>query len=129
MAVCLAGGCEKPSTSSEYSVVDGTVEGLRADTFELTVRAGEHWPGMAPDSIISCLLTKDAEIYVNDRFSGFDAIAVGDDVELIGYPEPNRRGERFVVATASIRRAEPLPDPPDLSPPATQPAAPPPQEN
>ncbi len=122
MMICVASGCRKPSTPSDYTVLAGTVESLRAETTcELTVRPGRRWSGHIKTATISCLLTNDAEIYVNDRFSSFAAIAIGDEVELIGYRESNPRGERFVVAFAYITRNEPLPGPPDLSPPTTNP--------
>jgi hypothetical protein len=124
MAGCLGGaGCEQPSAPNPYRFIEGTVEAVRADTFELTVRVMQPWAPAAEQSA-SCLFTNDAEIYVNDRFSDFDAIAIGDSLSMIGYPEPGPRGERFVVSLASISRNEPLPPTPDLTPPSTQPASP-----
>lgn len=122
--VLWLGGCERPSAEGDYAVLAGTVEGLRSDTFELAVRVAERWPGRPKGEAVACLLTNDAEVYVNGRFSAFSAIAIGDAVELAGYYEPNRRGERFVVSLANITRNEPLPPEPDLTPPATQPANP-----
>jgi len=63
---------------------------------------------------VHCLLSSDAEVYINDKFSAIGAIAVGDTAELIGYRDPNRV-ERFLVSLVHITRDEPLPPAPDLS--------------
>lgn len=121
LALCVS-GCREPGGSTHYEVFGGTVEALRADTFDLTIQPGERWAGPGAGPTVSCLLTKNTEIYINDRFSRFDAIAIGDTVELIGcFEEAAPGGRRFVVSFAYITRNEPLPPPPDLSPPATQP--------
>lgn len=120
--VLCAAGCREPGGSTHYEVFGGTVETLRADTFDLTIRPGDEWAGRVPGPAVSCLLTKNTEIYINDRFSRFDAIAIGDGVELIGYFEDAAAGgQRYVVSFAYITRNEPLPPAPDLSLPAPQP--------
>jgi hypothetical protein len=120
--VLCAAGCRKPGGAAHYEIFGGTVETLRADTFDLTIRPGDRWADRVRSPAVSCLLTKNTEIYINDRFSRFDAIAIGDGVELIGYFEEAAAGEqRFVVSFAYITRNEPLPPAPDLSRSATQP--------
>ncbi len=114
----LAVGCRPPSGPSRHEMIAGTVESVRPGTGELTVRTSgfgsEREQGQQEK--VSCLLTSDAEVYINDRFSPPEAIAVGDLVELIGYRESTPRAERFVVCLAQITRREPLPPEPDLSP-------------
>lgn len=123
-ALCAGGDCRQTRNVSEYHVISGTVTALRADTFDFTVAADNRWSTDEAPEPVSCLLTNDAEIYVNDKFSDFQEIAIGDAVELIGYREQNPRGERFVVSLANITRNEPPAPPPDLTtqPAATQPA-------
>ncbi len=130
VAVCglLAGlpaGCKQPDTGSSHEALNGTVEALHTDTFELTAMLDDHRAERAKPATVACLFTKDTEVYVNDRFASFDAIAIRDTIELVGYFEPNNpRGERFVVSFANITRAEPPPAEPDLprpTQPSTQP--------
>lgn len=124
-AAGLAGGCRPPSATSSYEVLAGTVEAVRSDTFELVVRLHPRAAERARASTVTCLCTKDTEIYLNDRFSAFDVLTVGDTLELIGYYEPNNpRGERFVVSFAYVVRQEAPPPEPVLLPasiPANQP--------
>lgn len=122
LVLCTVGGCPERDPPP-YVVRSGTVEGARADTGELTVRGGGLWSDRAKDRLISCLLTNDAETYVNDKLSSFDAIAIGDTLELLGHRKSDPRGERFIVSFAYISRNEPLPPEPDLSPPPTQPTS------
>lgn len=121
-------GCPPPDSTTRYEVRLGTVVGLRAETGQLTVQTVEGHLGGSKSRKISCLLTTTTEIYVNDRFSSFDAIAMGDTVRLVGHRDPEPRTERFVVSFANIMRNEPLPPEPDLSPPTTRPTSQP-QEN
>jgi hypothetical protein len=67
------------------------------------------------ESATPCLLTNYTELYVNDKFSSFDAIQVGDRIELIGYHRADPPPERLVVSLAYITRPEPPPTPPDLA--------------
>jgi hypothetical protein len=118
-------GCEQSQPPADYDVITGTVERTRAETGELTIRPRNPWTTGTDEPPLQCLITNDTEIYVDDRFSSFDAIQYGDKVELIGHPDPSPRGERFVVTLAHIERNEPAPPPPDLRPATTQPTQPP----
>lgn len=115
--------CDQENIPSEYNVINGTIESLRTDTAELTVRAEPAWPGWTKQDTLACVLTNDAEIYVNGRFRDFLSLAIGDAVKLVGYDEPSRRGERFVVSYAYITRQEPLPPAPDIQLPTSQPTS------
>lgn len=121
LAACLAAGCKEQSSQYRHQALCGTVESVRAKTDQLTVRIIEDRPRRGADQKIACLLTN-AEVYINDAFSSFDAIEIGDTVELIGYRDPSPRAEQFIVSLACITRNEPRPPEPDLSPPTTSPA-------
>jgi hypothetical protein len=113
----LLTGCEPSSAPGTYRSRTGTVEGVRLETGQLLVR----FDGAA-DRRVPCLITNDTEIYINDRFSRIENIQIGDEVELLGYADPNNpRGERFVLSFARIERTETDPPPIDLTPPASQP--------
>ena len=119
----VAGGCREPNAASEYEVLRGAVENHSADTFDLTIRVDKLEPDDDISETVSCSLLN-AEIYIDDKFSNFEAIAIGDVVELIGYFKPSSpRGKRFIVTYAQIARNEPLPPAPDLSAPTTQPTS------
>jgi hypothetical protein len=115
LVACAVLGCNRQAPSNRHEVLTGTVEALQADIGQLTVRV----PGLRrepdDDQKVTCLLANDTEVYINDRFRSFDAIALGDTVELIGYRDPSPRAERFVVRLAYITRNEPLPSEPDLA--------------
>ncbi len=124
LAVCGSSGCERRPPPSRFDVLTGTVAGLRADTGELTVRTGLERPDGIDDQNVTCLITSDAEVYINDKFSSIAEIDIGDDVQLIGYVDPDPRTERFLVSLARISRSAALPPPPDLPIPTSQPATP-----
>ena len=114
-------GCSEQDRPERHEVLSGVVESLHADTGQLTVRTSGFRPESEGEQSVSCLLTSDAEVYVNDKFSGLAGLTVGDTVELVGYRDPIPRSERFLVALARVRRAAAAPQP-DLPPPTTTPA-------
>jgi hypothetical protein len=114
-------GCSRQNSPSSYEAVSGVVASVQPDTGQLTIRCSGARPETDREREMACLLTNDAEVYVNDRFAGFEKIAVGDVIELIGYSGSSPRDERFVVSFAYITRTEPPPPEPDLTPRATQP--------
>jgi len=101
----------------------GRVRESRPETGELTVEVRGPAPGRPAVEI--CNLTKDSEIYINDRFSSIDQIQVGDAVELLGYRDPNPRLERFVVSFAYVDHPQPPPPAPELAAPAAAAPIPP----
>lgn len=111
--------CSRQDPPSPYQVFSGTVKALDTETGELFIR-----PKRAPhpwrfDRNVPCVVTKDSEIYMNDRFSRLDEIVVGDLIESVGY----RDHDRFVLSLVSVTRIQPEPPLPELSPPTTAPAA------
>jgi hypothetical protein len=127
VVLCSGSECRRQTFSNNYEALTGVVLNVRTDTSELTVRPVEPAPERADAAGLLCLLTNDAEVYINDRYASVNAIAVNDAVELVGYREENARGERFVVCLAQITRPAAAPVEPDLSPRAT--TATQPQEN
>ena len=68
IAVCLA-GCEPPRTLQHYSVLAGKVVACRTDTGELSVRGTRRAAAGPIEETTYCLITRDSEVYMNDRFS------------------------------------------------------------
>jgi hypothetical protein len=113
-ALAVTCGCRQQPEPGEHEMLRGTVESLHPDVKQLNVRVEERRAGApSEDSTILCLLTS-GEIYINDKFSSFDDVAVGDTVNLVGARDAGAGTERFAVIVANITRPEPLPDPPDL---------------
>lgn len=108
--VCSA-GCNRDQVSPRYETLTGVVTLWSADAGELTVRVNA--PSASP-SERTCIVTKDSEVYVNDRLAGPDSIAVGDAVSVIGYRNAAARDDRVVVSTARLERPLPPPSRPDF---------------
>lgn len=123
-ALLLLAGCSGESHQSEYQAFGGTVRALDVASGELFVRADERVRGWRADRDVPCVVTKDAEIYLNDRFALLADIWVGDAVELVGY----RDADHMVLSLVTVTRSQPKPPPPALPPLATQPAADAPEE-
>lgn len=112
-------GCSRQEPQTEYQAFRGVVRALDVETGEVFVRADRPLEGWRPGRDISCVVTKDSETYINDRFSEVREIQVGDEVDVLGYHD---RGH-FAVTLLSVTRPE-LPAPvPAFVAPATQPAA------
>jgi hypothetical protein len=116
-------GCDEPPPPTHYTVFSGEVVACHIDTGELSVRATRRTPQGPLEETIYCLITRDAEIYVNDKVSSIGEIQLGDAVELIGRRDPDPQTERFVVSFAYFDHPLPPPPRPDLTPapaPATE---------
>lgn len=120
--LCL-GACRRPSALSDYAALAGRISLVRADTLELTVQPAGAFRSEAAGSVM-CLLTRDSELYINDRLADLGELQLGDQVELVGHYQKEPPEKRFVVATGHVARSEP--PPPSLAaslpPPSTQPA-------
>lgn len=114
-AVLTLPGCGRQTPANRHDVLAGSVQSVHAETGQLTVRQSFPRPEIGDNPTVSCLLSSDAEVYINDKFSAIDAIVAGDNIELIGYRDPNPRAERFLVSLVHITRSEPLPPAPDLA--------------
>ena len=117
LAIVCAAGCDKPRPRARYTVLSGKVVACHTDTGELSVRVSRRRPEGPTEETIYCLITRDAEIYVNDKVSSIDEIQLGDAVELVGRRDADPQLERFVVSFAYFDRPLPPPPRPDLTPP------------
>jgi len=111
VAVLLC-GCSEHESPSDYLAFSGTIRGLDAETGELFVRADERVRGWRTDRDIPCVVTKDSEIYVNDRFSQFADIRITDRFTLAGY----RDKDHLAVTMLRVDRPEAPPPEPVLTP-------------
>lgn len=118
----MAAGCEPAPAAPHYKVLVGTVAASYPQTGELTVRVSTETPGVNQPKRVYCVVTRESEVYVNDRFASLDAIRIGDVVELVGYVDRDRQLAQFVVSLAYVRQPQPpAPDPATLlAPPATR---------
>ena len=107
--VCLF-SCDEPPPVPHYAVLAGQVVACHTDTGELSIKTTRRGLDEPAEDTVYCLITRDAEIYVNDKFSTIDEIQLGDDVELIGRRDPDPQSDRFVINFAYFDH--PLPDPP-----------------
>lgn len=123
LATLCAAGCDKPLPRARFTVLSGKVLACHTDTGELSVRVSRRRPEGPTEETIYCLITRDAEIYVNDKVSSIEEIQLGDAVELVGRRDPDPQTERFVVSFAYFDHPLPPPPRPDLTPaptPATE---------
>ena len=108
--VILLSGCDRESGRQDYRALSGVVTERRPDTGELSgpfKAAGEREP-----SIVSCLITRDSEVYINDRLGSIEDVRVGDRIAVIGYYEPDPQPARFVISYGRIRRPSSSSSPP-----------------
>src|SRR5262245_40683311 len=104
-AVVLIAGCERKNAPPAYEVREGVVVERHSDTGELAVRVVQQKRDKTEERTIFCIVTKDSEVYINDVLSRLDAVNVGDAIEIVGYPEPTPRFERFVISFAHVTSA------------------------
>ncbi len=116
-------GCEPAPSAPHYEVLAGTVIACYPQTGELTLRTGPQSPGTPAEQRVFCVVTRESEVYINDRFASLDQIRIGDAVELVGYVDRDRQLSQFVVSLAYVRHPQPPPPDPEslLAPPATRP--------
>ncbi len=116
IALLCAPGCDKPRPPTRYTVLSGKVVACHTDTGELSVRVSQRTAKGPIEQTIYCLITRDAEIYVNDKFSSIGEIQLGDAVELVGHHDPDPQIERFVISFAYFDHPLPAPPIPELIP-------------
>ena len=101
----LVAGCERPAAPKRYVVQQGSVMTSNRETGELGVAVVRRMARSETRETLACVVTKDSEIYINDRFAAFNEINIGDVVELIGYRDPNPGSDKFVVTYAYVEEA------------------------
>lgn len=95
-------GCDPSPPSYAYQSVTGRVTECHPDTGDLTV-APERGARGSPRPLL-CVVTADSEIYINDRLSAIERVAVGDPIVIIGYRESNAAAGQLVISYARIQR-------------------------
>ncbi len=122
----FAAGCGQSPTEHQYSVLSGKVLSCDAEIGELNVLVSGAARGRPRLDRVHCVINQDSEVYVNDRFASLREVRVDDAVELIGYREPDRRLESFVVRFAYFRQPLPPASVPSIfsDPPPTTSSAP-----
>lgn len=109
------GGCGRQASSQRYETLAGQVLSIQPETGELEARVMN--PSTAESGqTIHCVVTRDTEIYVNDRASSIRDVAVGDRVELIGYRASDPRVASFIVSFAFVDHPLTWPPVPELGP-------------
>jgi len=96
-------GCSRHEPSPPYQALSGVVRAIDCETGELLIRAERP-----ADRNLVCVVTKDSELYVNDRFSDLREVRIDDALDAIAY----RDRDRFVLSLVNIRRREPAPPAP-----------------
>jgi hypothetical protein len=97
----LQPGCGRAPSTQHYKAISGSVMGCKPDTGEVIVRV------MGRDAVyqdVVCQVTRDSELFINDRLAGIEEIRLGDTVDLIGYNDVSASIARFVVSSASVVR-------------------------
>lgn len=104
--------CDDARTVRQYDVIQGAVAGVHVDTGEISVEFMPPGPG-AKSRVLSCVVTRDTELYLNDRITSLDRIATGDLIQIVGTRDPDPRLDRLAINTAYVARDEPAaPNPP-----------------
>jgi len=115
-AVAGAAGCEDQPAPNRYSVLAGNVVACHTDTGGLGVRGSRRTAEGPSEQTFHCLITRDSEIYMNDKLGSIEEIQLGDAVELVGWWDRSTRLERFVVSFAYFDHPLPAPPQPELVP-------------
>ncbi len=110
IAVIMLSGCDRESRRQDYRTLTGVVTERRPDTGELS--GPFKAPGEREPSIVSCLMTRDSEVYINDRLGSIEDVRIGDRIAVIGYYEPDPEPARFVISYGRIRRSSSSSSPP-----------------
>ena len=123
LALLAVAGCERQQVPDHYSLLAGKIVACHTDTGELHVRGLRRTEDGPAEYTLYCLITRDSEIYINDRVSSIEDIQIGDAVELVGRRDAVSDADRFIVAFAYFDHPLPAPPRPELAPasaPATQ---------
>lgn len=115
--------CDDPRSVRHYEVVLGVVIAVHADTGELSVEIPQNPTPRTQirSRVLSCIVTRDTELYLNDMFVSIDAVEPGDRIQVIGSRDPDPQLDRLAVHTAYLTRTVPsAPDPPAALIPTTR---------
>jgi hypothetical protein len=113
-------GCDRQESPSPYESLDGFVQARDPEAGEFTVRVSDRLRRSTESRAELCIVTKDTEVYINDKFDAIENIRVGDPIEVIGFRERNPQLRRFFVSFAYVTQRHPPVRPPDLRPRITE---------
>lgn len=103
-ALIAAAGCGTPTAPPRYMSRHGVITEVDAETGEITVEVRPQPTDRPGVETVHWLVNKHSEIYDTGRLVEIDALRKGDEVEFIGYPDPNSRPVRYVVTLARLSR-------------------------
>ena len=104
LAAVVLVACDRPSSPQHYNARMGKITEIDRESGELTVDVKPSLADAGVSESVHWLVNMHSEIYDSDRLTTIAEIQVGDEVELIGYADPNSRLARFVVTYARINR-------------------------
>ena len=110
--VVAAPGCDRDSRGQQYETETGVVTQRYTNTGEIAVSSDR--PRNAERPFISCIITRDSEIYVDDRLSSIEDVRIGDRITMVGYREQEAGLEHFIISYGRIRRSSPSSVPPEF---------------
>lgn len=110
--VLAAPGCDRGSSGQKYETETGVVTQRHTSTGEIAVSSDR--PGKAARPFISCIITRDSEIYVDDRLSSIEDVRIGDRIAMVGYREQEPGLEHFIISYGRIQRSSPSSVPPEF---------------
>ena len=114
VGVLASGGCDRPRGGNRYVALEGQIVACYPETGELSIRASQGpFAGDPGSETLQCVVTKDTEIYIDDRFASIEEVELGQTVELIGYQDLNPRLRRFVVSFVHCSRTKTPPQLPE----------------
>ncbi len=105
-------GCGRGSHGQRYETETGVVTQRQTNTGEITVSSDR--PRNAERPSISCIITRDSEIYVDDRLSSIEDVRIGDRIAMVGYREQEPGLEHFIISYGRIQRSSPSSVPPEF---------------
>lgn len=114
VAVCAVSGCGEATSAPKFETISGKVAKCVPETGELIV---ELPPGVRVENesrLLHCVLTRDSEVYVNDRAATPRDLLEGDALDLVIYRDPNPTLTSFVATYAFVRRPMPAARPPEF---------------
>ncbi len=98
-----AAGCERGRRGQKYESLSGVVTERHPATGEISITYQP--PGGDEPAVAACVMTRDSEIYINDRLSAIEDVRIGDTIAIVGYHEPGPQLEQFIISYGRIRRA------------------------
>ena len=103
VAGIAAGGCDRGPRGQKYESLSGVVTERHPATGEISITYQP--PGSDEPAVAACVMTRDSEIYINDRLSAIEDVRIGDAIAIVYYEESGPQLEQFIISYGRIRRA------------------------